>query len=506
MSASHLQWLALLVLLAVGGCGQGSPVSAPPPQTRDVVDPAIAALEAELGDSLAAPSEPDEDIERAIAGLLPFAARSQGAERSQALADFAGFGSGVLPALEAVASDHEAPAAHREAALEALWTVARLELGEALGPEGEPQLVDPSIPQLAEPTARLIQACAAIERSLRLEREPWLRARAGWYLGRLGLDRSIPELVLRLRYETDHEAVIWLAFALSRFANYSGMPGLENIAQLAAGTPNGELAASMAASIAKQAGADSPAAITWAWEHGDPEQILPRPVRSSHHDLVLWQWIYRFDEFQLRGVDDARFMFERLDEHAALLLTEALYDDSRYVRLHVAQCLARLGRRATVAGPALQEMLREPTIAATAAQALGEIGFPTAREDLEQRLGDQHNLELRVAAARALGPMGDPESIPRLVAIFDQDPASPELAQALAESLAYLRDPTRAVPGLMAAVANPLLEPSTSRAALRFLLEQALAAGRPEAERWLGDFDAAEGRTLPAGLESFLLP
>ena len=462
----------LLFIWLLAGYGCAPEVADSPPETRNVVDPAIAALRSELGEALAPLPETGERTTRAVEGLLPYTASVRGPDRERGLSDLAGLGAGAIAPLEAVAADSEATAAQREAALEALWIFASRELGDALGPENEPTLIDPAGPS---PSSAVVHATAAIERALRLEREPWLRARGAWYLGRLGLDRSIPELVLRLRYETDHEAVIWLAFALARFANYSGLLGLENIAQLSAGTPVGERAASMAAAIARQAGAGSPAAVTWAWDHGDPERILPSLARSAHHNLVLWEWIYRFDEFQLRGVDDARFMFERLDEQAAGVLTEALFDESRYVRLHVAQCIARLRRRATSAGPALLEMLEERTVAATAAQALGEIGFPPAREALEARLGDAHAIELRVAAARALGRMGQAESIPLLAATFDAQPPSPEFRQALAESLAYLRDARRAVPELIAAVGNPGLEPSTSRAALKFLVEQELA-------------------------------
>lgn len=491
----------LSVALLLVGFGCTREVVEVPPETRDVVDPAIAALETELGEALAPLPETDERTAKAVAGLLPFTAGVRGADRDRGLTDLAGLGPGAIAPLEAMASDVNAPSAHREAALEALWTYARAELGDALGPEDDPTLIDPARPA---PSSALVQTTSAIERAIRLEREPWLRARGAWYLGRLGLDRSIPELVLRLRYETDHEAVVWLAFALARFGNYSGLLGLENIAQLSAGSPVGERAASMAAAIARHAGADSPAAVTWAWDHGDPERILPRVPRSAHHNLVLWQWIFRFDEFQLRGVDDARFMFERLDEQAAEVLTEALYDESRYVRLHVAQCIARLGRRATSAGPALLEMLEERTVAATAAQALGEIGFPPAREALEARLGESEAIELRVAAARALGRMGQAESIGLLAATFDAQPASPELRQALAESLAYLRDSKRAVPELIAAVGNLGLEPSTSRAALQFLVEQEVAAGTPGAADVLAGFDPEDDRALPAGLNALL--
>ena len=70
------------------------------------------------------------------------------------------------------------------------------------------------------------------------------------YLGRLGLDRSVPALVLRLKYETDHEAVVWLAFALARHANYAGLLGLRTVADLSAGTPVGQRAAAMRSAIA----------------------------------------------------------------------------------------------------------------------------------------------------------------------------------------------------------------------------------------------------------------
>ena len=474
----------LAAILTLAACSGGD-TARPAPELRPVVDEAIAALEP----LVPVLTEPEPADPAAVEGLVSLVANASGSMRDAGLVDLAGLGPGALTMLEQIASSLERTEVERDAALEGLFA-----LGASEGPPVDVEA--PFASQPADPLPLRHAAAEAIETCMVGERVPWLRARAAWHLGRLGLDRSIPQLVLRLKYETDPDAVVWIAWALGRFANYSGMIGLENVASGDAADAIRASARATADAQAAAAGIASAGELAWAWEHGDPERVLPHPERSAAHDLVLWRWIFRLNEFQLRGVDDTRFVFERLDEHAARILAAALSDESRYVRLHVSQCLARLGRRAGVAAAELIRALDDQEVATHAAEALGEIGHPPAREVLEPLLADSHPLELRVAAARALGRLGLAESAP-VLAVHAEDPSA-ELRQALGESLAYVRSRSAALPLLAEALSNPLLEHTSTDAAIGFLLEHDAASGaegaRGRLAAWerLSDADPAE--------------
>jgi hypothetical protein len=71
--------------------------------------------------------------------------------------------------------------------------------------------------------------------------------------------------------------------------------------------------------------------------------------------LDTWRWISQLsgEHFQLRGVDDARIVLSQLGSWATGPLTEALHDADVYVRVHVAQCIERMGPRGLAAGPEL---------------------------------------------------------------------------------------------------------------------------------------------------------
>jgi HEAT repeat protein len=131
---------------------------------------------------------------------------------------------------------------------------------------------------------------------------------------------------------------------------------------------------------------------------------------SPAHQLELWRLIAGFSEWQLRGVDDGRFVLQREHARAAPLLAQALVDRDRYVRMHSAQALERMGKRAQAAGPQLLAALDDREIAPQVARSLGALGYRAAEAARIARLAPSQPLELRVAAARALGRLGLPTS------------------------------------------------------------------------------------------------
>jgi HEAT repeats len=454
-----------------------------PPTTSAVVTATLAQLDAELAELdglIAGWQQPaDERLTQQVLGLLDIAASSRDPLRRTALLDLQQLGPRAAVLLESIARAKETSEAGRFAATEALF-----QLGSG-GPEDSDPALDPDAPARG---LRLL-AAQALGRILKESQSAPLRARLAWYLGRLDLDVCVPILCLRLKYELDSEAVLWLAWALARFENYAGLNGL---AALAANPedPQAGPAAALGQSLAEDLGVDSQALLLWTWSRGDPEGRLQQRPPSSALVRELWRWIAVFDQYQLRGVDDARFIFERLDGRAAPHLAAALQDQSPYVRHHAAQCLGRMGRRGAAGAGALQQALDHRETAAVAAEALGQIGNASARPALEARLAPEHGLELRVAAARGLAKLGLAESLPAVQAAFQQAREVPELQVVLAEALVYLRAEDPALPVLLAAWGDTRFEQRPIEEALEWLISARAAAevdGGPAsqaAERW----------------------
>lgn len=296
----------------------------------------------------------------------------------------------------------------------------------------------------------------------------WVRARAAWRLSEEGPDHLVPGLVRRLRYETDHEVVIWLAMALARQDNLAGLDGLSAIAANAA-SPSRAGAEAQLRVLRERYGLATDSALRAAWELPAQERGFPAEPRSAQFRRAVWSWVARFEEFQLRGVDDARFVLERLDEEAASVLGEALHDEDVYTRVHSAQCLQRMGRRGLPAGPELLAAFAEPQLAPYAAMALGHVGPPQAEERLVACLEADSAPALRLACARALGYLQTltPERARAVLAPWLAH-ESIELAQAASESL-LRRDPNANDVALRLAefLEDARVDPGSSERALR---------------------------------------
>ncbi|HVS10633.1 MAG TPA: HEAT repeat domain-containing protein, partial [Planctomycetota bacterium] len=93
---------------------------------------------------------------------------------------------------------------------------------------------------------------------------------------------------------------------------------------------------------------------------------------------------------------------------AARMLAQALRDENRYVRVHSAQCLERMGPRARPAIPALIEALDDPISGPTAASALAALDAREAIPALKECLAPGRDADLRAAATRSLADLGVP--------------------------------------------------------------------------------------------------
>ena len=107
------------------------------------------------------------------------------------------------------------------------------------------------------------------------------------------------------------------------------------------------------------------------------------------------------------------------------------------------------------------------------------------------------SLDLRIAAARALGQLQHGPAEAALAALLDDQDEPVDLRQAAAESLVYLEVASPPLQALLEWIPSGLVEPATSEAALRWWLSQRAAAGMAGASEALEAWDASSA--LPAG-------
>ncbi|MEM7306996.1 MAG: hypothetical protein AAF682_10020 [Planctomycetota bacterium] len=432
--------LASLLLSACGGGAEGAEPASPHASTP----PSLAPFE--LRDTLAACPAPaeasDDDAEvdeaaRAEAEGLAILVTSDAGMLQVARDDVARLGDDATAALVALARDGGRPDRERASALDLI------DLASERGADG------------------LL--------SLASDAEPgWMRARAAWRLAEDGPDRLLPALVLRLKYERDHETVVWLAVALARHGNLAGLDGLIAIAGNAQSPAQSSAQRELSALLARF-GQESATDLWRAWRRPADERDFAPPARSPALRAALCGWVARLNEFQLRGVDDARFLLQRMDVAAVDVLGEALHDRDVYVRVHAAQCLQRMGRRAAGAGAELLAALGDPELAPHAAVALGQVDHGPAAEVLADLLHPDTAPGLRLACARALGYLSvlSPRRAAAVLSpLLDAEPA--ELAQAAAESLVRA-DPDAEEVALRLTVwlEDERVDPASSERALR---------------------------------------
>jgi hypothetical protein len=435
-TTARVAFAAALVLWGAG-CEERTP-TAPPPTPP----PALTAVVANALAQATAPVLPEPLAGEALdeaRGLLEFSASSSGDLARAGREDLLRLGEGVLPVLAQWIQDGAVSADERGAALAAL--------GESSSP-----VADVLLAQL-----------------LARGGEPWVRSSAAWYLGERASDAWVPDAVLVLKYEVDSACVRYLAQALAKKRCFAGIGALLVLAA------NDAEAAALAQSIAAENGFADAYALERARLAGE---IAPAAT-SAAFDTAVWRWVERLAEFQLRGVDDARYVLVQLGEVAAEEVAAALCDENRYVRLHACQCLERMGARGRAASEALVRQLAAPDLAPHAAVALGAVGGADARAALEAALAPSQPFELRLGAARGLARLGDPAAGPFLQAAFEREATSAsELTQALAEAWCASTGAPAAVSHLAQCLDAATLEPASSGQVLENFLAREAAAGR----------------------------
>jgi HEAT repeat protein len=380
----------------------------------------------------------------------------------------------------------------RRAALEDLK-----QLGDAVVPALKDELVatddDASQRAIAVEALGEIATVAAVETLLdRLERarrevdpEPWVRAHCAWRLPLAAADWARGRLLLALKYETDYETVIWLARTLEASGSLAGAVGLDVIAHGKEPERAAE-ATSVLQSWADARGVADPAALLAAYRAGafvDRDEPVPPSTRAR---LATWKRIAALAEWQLRGVDDARFVLVDSGPSTVAALAKSLHDENRYVRVHSAQVLERMGPRAKGSFDALVDALRERELAPQAARALGALGDVHARAALADRLAPTERFELRVAAARALAELGAEGVVAALEPCLAPE-TPPDLRRAAASALLSVRG-FRAARTELALAGEALALDDAETAPIENAIERWLArSGEPasiELDRW----------------------
>ncbi len=151
----------------------------------------------------------------------------------------------------------------------------------------------------------------------------------------------------------------------------------------------------------------------------------------------LAQHLINLEGFQLRPVDDARFVLSKLGALPLPLLIRCCHAQETYLRNHCLEILRDIGPTAKETASAILLLLDEPISRVLAAETLGYIGNPMAGDALLVLLTDK-DPEMRATAADALGPIGHLPAIPALAQMLQHADSSMDEKVQAAFSLSIL--------------------------------------------------------------------
>lgn len=279
-----------------------------------------------------------------------------------------------------------------------------------------------------------------------------LRALAAFELGERRTIGATTVLLKRLKYEVDATARVEVGAALVRLGVESGYEPID-AALRDPGHVARERAGTFVLELAKEAAATLPEQPTWeqlqvfvaarleAWRqngvvpagaHGD-DATAEHPLRAAR----LARLFVDLQGFQLRPVDDARFMLARAGKLGFDDLRLALGASEVHLRNHALEVLRGLGKVAHELRDHVRPLLADPLSRSMALRVLGAIEDREALPWCRELLNDS-DLEVRVAAATALGTIADAGAKYLLFAIANDEAEVMDLRVAAAASLARL--------------------------------------------------------------------
>lgn len=323
----------------------------------------------------------------------------------------------VLPKLTEVAKQAPpAPAADRQAQLKDLVETAFV-AGRADGRLQEMARKD----LLDDPDAQW-----ALEDALE-HQDSAVRSNAAFQLGELGKQCSLIPLAKRLKYEMDPEAKVWAAAAMAKLGSYAGLPTLIDAMNMTVA----QTAGLQSIDICKRAGIELPDQPTYdelraflrdlyrGWQRtGAVPNMKDGTTATPQTEGRIAERLLHLPDFQLRPVDDTRYIVARLGQLGLPLLKEALHAKQPYLRMHTVEIVYQLGPVAHDLGNDVLPLVTDELTSCEAARALGAIHADGA---LAQILPMLHasDAEERAAAAEAIGLLGDPGGKPALQKCFD---------------------------------------------------------------------------------------
>jgi HEAT repeat protein len=272
------------------------------------------------------------------------------------------------------------------------------------------------------------------------------RIRAAWLLGQVGKPESMLPLLLRCKDEVRPDVRLWLADALWRLGNDS------MLLDLVQSMDRAELAndaGRMAIERLQAAGVAPGEAPTYAflqdelrklYQHWRAEGTARRqpplpPFDQAAFTPRIAALLRAVADFNLRLTDEARFILGSAGKLGLPLIRPSLAAEERYLRDLSLQIVILLGPVAAELQDAVLPLLGDPLMASYAVRALGEMRSKTALPYVRPLL-DSKDLELRCAAAGALGLLGDRADIPRLTSLQNDDRQPLDLRVQAAFSLA----------------------------------------------------------------------
>ncbi|MGQ0553474.1 MAG: HEAT repeat domain-containing protein [Planctomycetota bacterium] len=318
---------------------------------------------------------------------------------------------------------------------------------------------------------------------------PEVRMAEASALARMGHPGGVPLLLMALAENSDLEvseqALEWPRSDRVAFLQELALPGVVALA----GTDFGFRPYPSPAPLREEA---VRRARAW-WEQQRVALWQAAPLRDARHVARVRLLVAYLDAYQLRQIDDARFILSNQGPGALPYLREGLASRNDYLRLHGLEILERMTAyadsklRVQIAGAAAPLLLADP-VSGVAAQAASVIGAAGVADQLIVALEQRAEADVRVAIVAALGRSGRPEALPPLRRLLEElrpassaappsppDPSAgppdrpafpPDLAAALHAALLSL-DPAHPVDDFLALLDSS--DTATSFAALRSL-------------------------------------
>ncbi len=435
-----------------------------------------------------APAEPEGPAPDALEALDQPVFEGRVAAR---IAEFEGLTAGTQPEVEQRIPEKGELPALVELFVSGPANLRELTLDDmaSMGAEAVPELLALSGDESIEPAARNAAlhlalgtrspaGLAAVVQVLESALEPWRRREAAWLLGQTDDDRMLLRMLLVLRYEKDSETVVWLSQALAHHGNYAGLDALGGVATQ--GTDVAELARTKQSEIVAnfEPAVPDAKALAELWSSAKSHEVFLREP-SAELRLAAWRELAELssERFQLRGVDDARFVLCRTGPWGARLVAEALLDADPFVRLHATQVLERMGARARPLAQKLHPLLRDPRTAHAVAEALGAIGAPESLPLLLAALDERHHYELRVAAAHGLARMRNDTAASQLRSLMQAEAVPSDLRLAAAGALLMCTDDRNAADLLVWGMEDELGDPLGCEVTLGKWIESSAESG-----------------------------